>query len=66
MQGVIISGKKMGRPTDEPRIYERKIRFSEEDIMKIDFCCEIFKLKKSEVIRLGVNELYEKAQNIKK
>ncbi len=50
-----------GRPTDDPKIYERKVRLSEEDIRKIDFCCTALGLKKSEVIRFGINELYDKA-----
>lgn len=54
-----------GRPTDDPKIHERKIRFSDKDIEKIDYCCEVLKLTKADVIRLGVDKVYEEAQKKK-
>jgi len=39
---------------------------SDNEIEMLNYCCEVFGLTKAEVIRLGVKELYEKAQNAKK
>lgn len=49
-----------GRPTDDPKILSTRIRLSEEDVRKLDYCCEKTGKKKSEIIRLGIKEVYEK------
>lgn len=49
-----------GRPTDDPKTLSTRIRLSDEDIMRLNFCCEKTGLKKSEIIRLGIKEVYEK------
>ena len=49
--------KKMGRPTDVKRA-----RMSEDDVKKLNECCDILQLTASDVIRLGIQELYEKIQ----
>lgn len=48
-----------GRPTDDPKILSTRIRLSEEDVHKLDYCCEKTGKKKSEIIRLGIKEVYE-------
>lgn len=40
-----------------------EIRLSEIDDFKLDYCCEMFKLNKSEVVRLGIEQLYEKVRD---
>lgn len=54
-----------GRPTNDPKIHERKIRFSDKEIEKIDYCCEVFGLTKADVIRQGIEEMFQKARGIK-
>lgn len=49
---------KMGRPTDNPKCYETRIRMDSEDIRKLDYCCKITKVTQSEVIRHGINLIY--------
>ena len=55
-----------GRPTTDPKRNDTRIRMSDNEIEMLNYCCEVFGLTKAEVIRLGVKELYEKAQNAKK
>lgn len=50
-----------GRPTDDPKIHERKIRFSDRDMEKLDYCCKVLGLTKSDVIRKGIDRLYQEA-----
>lgn len=49
-----------GRPTEDPKILSTRIRLSEEDIEKLDFCVEKTGLYKSEIIRMGIAEVYNK------
>ena len=49
-----------GRPTNDPKTLNTRIRLSEEDIKRLEYCCEKTGLKKSEVIRQGIKAVYEK------
>lgn len=55
-----IEKKKMGRPTDDPKTIVKQARMSEDDVKKLNKCCDILQLTASDVIRLGIQELYEK------
>lgn len=50
-----------GRPTDNPKNDRIGIRLSEGEKKMLDYCCEVYGLSKTEVIRRGIKELYEKA-----
>mgnify|MGYP001367363323 CR=1 FL=1 len=52
--------KKLGRPTDAPKSHRESFRLSEDDMNKIAFCMEKLQLSKTDVIRAGINELYNK------
>ena len=56
----------MGRPTDDPKNISTRTRLSDRDIEMLDYCCKIFSLTRAEVIRRGIKEMYEKAQNKEK
>lgn len=53
-----IEKKKMGRPTNNPKNTELKIRISEEDKQKLDFCVKYTNKNKSEIVREGINKVY--------
>ena len=57
-RGEAVSPK--GRPTDDPKILNTRIRLSEEDTMRLEYCAEKLGVKKSEVIRRGIREIYER------
>ena len=50
-----------GRPTDDPKKNETRIRMSDNDLKMLNYCCEVLGFPKAEVIRQGVKEMYEKA-----
>lgn len=52
----------MGRPTDDPKTIVKQIRMSKDDVKKINECSDILHVTASEVIRMGIQELYEKIQ----
>lgn len=56
--GEAVSPK--GRPTDDPKTLNTRIRLSEEDVQRLDFCVEMTGLKKSEIIRQGIKEVYNR------
>jgi len=54
-----------GRPTDDPKESRLQFRLSEGDAKKLDYCCEVLGLTKAEVIRQGIEQMYEKARKQK-
>lgn len=57
---IKIEKKKMGRPTNNPKSYRVSFRLSEEDIEKINFCTEKTGKSKTDIIRDGIKEIYDK------
>lgn len=49
-----------GRPTDNPKKHETRIRMSDEDIEILKICSEKTGLTKAEIIRKGIREVYNK------
>ena len=47
-----------GRPTDDPKTLSTRIRLSQNDIDKLDYCCNQTGKKKSEIIREGIDKVY--------
>lgn len=51
-----------GRPTADPKNHETRIRMSDEDVRLLKICCEKTGLSKTDVIRQGIREVYEKVK----
>lgn len=51
-----------GRPTDDPKVLNTRVRMSEEDIKLLEFCCKKTGLTKAEIIRMGIREVYNKVK----
>lgn len=47
-----------GRPTDDPKNLNTRIRLSQTDINKLEYCCQETGKKKSEIIREGIDKVY--------
>lgn len=47
-----------GRPTNDPKNLNTRIRLSNTDIEKLDYCCEKTGKRKSEIIREGIDKVY--------
>lgn len=50
--------KKMGRPTEAPKNKGYRLRMSDVDVHKLEECCKLTGLSKAEVIRLGIEKVY--------
>ena len=59
---VSVLSPRTGRPTDEPKPHNMRIRMSDADVIKLDYCCEVLGLTKADVIRQGIGKMYTKAQ----
>ncbi len=56
-----------GRPPSEnPKTLNTRIRLSEEDVQKLDYCQKVFQVSKAEVIRGGIDEMFKKAKEKEK
>lgn len=49
----------MGRPTDNPKQLSTRIRLSETDVQRLEFCSQKTGKTKSEIIRMGIEKVYE-------
>lgn len=52
-----------GRPTDDPKILNTRVRLSDDDVSMLEYCCVETGMKKSEIIRLGIRKVYEEIKN---
>lgn len=54
-----MGAKKLGRPTDNPKNIELRIRLDEDTNVKLEFCSEAKNVSKAEIARLGIQKVYE-------
>lgn len=54
--------KKMGRPTEAPKTIVKRARMSEDDVRKLKTCCEALNLSESDVLRMGIHEIYHRLE----
>lgn len=54
-----MSSKKMGRPTNNPKNTQMPVRFSDEDIQKLEYCAKVTGKSKAEIIRMGIDKVYK-------
>lgn len=47
-----------GKMTDDPKVFQTKIRMSEEDIMILDYCVKVTGKTKADIIREGIRKVY--------
>lgn len=53
----------MGRPTDDPKTHELKIRMSDSYMVKLDFCQKELGLTRVDVIRKGIDKVFEELKH---
>lgn len=51
-----------GRPTEDPKKARLELRLSASDVEKLNFCCETLNMTKAEVIRRGIDRVYQEAK----
>jgi hypothetical protein len=51
-----------GRPTDDPKTLNTRIRLSEADVEQLEYCCKATGKTKAEVIREGIRKVYEEVK----
>lgn len=50
--------EKPGKHTDDPKIFQTKIRMSEEDVLILNYCAEKTGMTKADVVREGIRKVY--------
>ena len=55
-----------GRPTDEPKTKRMEVRLSVLDDIKLEYCREPLGLNKTEVVKKGIDMVYQQAVNLTK
>lgn len=52
----------MGRPTDNPKNFQTKIRMTKEEYKMLEECVKLLNATKTEIIISGIKEVYKKAK----
>lgn len=47
-----------GRPTDDPKTLNTRVRLSQEDVDRLNYCSEVTGKTKAEIIRDGIKAIY--------
>ena len=56
-----------GRPlSDNPRRNTVEARMTDDEVKKLDYCCEVTKMTKAEIIRAGIDLVYANLDKFKK
>lgn len=55
--------KKPGPHPEKPLAHDLKVRVDDESLEKIEYCMKKLNITRSEVLRRGVNSLYDELQN---
>lgn len=53
-----------GRPTEDPKNHETRIRMSDRDVEMLEYCCKMTGRTKADIIRDGIREVYERLKNV--
>lgn len=49
-----------GRPTDNPKQLSTRIRLSQEDVDRLEYCAEKTGQSKADIIRQGIKSVYDR------
>ncbi len=53
-----------GRPKkDNSRTDRVDTRLTKEELEKLNYCCEVLGLTRAEVVRIGIDKVYEEVKN---
>ena len=57
--------KKMGRPTTDPKTSVARLRLTDGERKKLEECCRLTGLSISEVLKLGIEKVYQDVKSNK-
>lgn len=52
-----------GRPTDEPKKNPYRVMLSDDQLKKLEYCSKTTGKTKAEIIREGIDKVYQELQN---
>lgn len=55
--------KKMGRPTDNPKHHQTRIRMTDEEWDRLEYCSKRLNETKTNIVNMGVLKIYEMLKN---
>jgi hypothetical protein len=58
--------KKMGRPTTEPKNHVARLRMSDSELHKLEECCRLTEKSKTEILKEGLDKVYQEVMESKK
>lgn len=56
---VIKTKSKMGRPTDDPKVHQTRIRMTQHEWEMLNFCAETLGKTKTDIVVNGIENIYK-------
>lgn len=56
---------KIGRPTDNPATNQFRVRLTDSELKKLNYCSEKLGMNKSDVVRKGIDLVFNELSNKK-
>ena len=50
-------------PAEKPRRHQTKIRMTDDEVEKLEFCCKKTGLNKTDVILMGIEKVYNEVKD---
>ncbi|MCS4488400.1 hypothetical protein [Streptococcus sciuri] len=51
--------KKLGRPTSNPKNHSKRLRMTDDEVEKLDFCVKTTGKTQTDILMLGLEKVYQ-------
>ncbi len=62
-KGGIKVSPRTGRPTNDPKNNQYRIRLSDKEVEMLEYCCKKTGLSKSDIVRKGIEKVYNEIKD---
>lgn len=56
----------MGRPTDDPKVHQTRIRMTQSEWEMLNYCAEALGTTKTDIVNQGIENIYKKIKTQEK
>lgn len=57
--GNMTTTKKLGRPTSNPKSHSKRLRMTDEEVQKLEYCTKQTGKTQTDVLMLGLDKVYQ-------
>ncbi len=57
--GNMTTTKKLGRPTSNPKSHSKRLRMTDEEVQKLEYCTKQTGKTQTDILMLGLDKVYQ-------